>query len=102
MTYVEQMEKEREENLKELDGELVAWTVPNRLDRPLCAIVKDKDGVFKSKEHSPFPCSYSKPKWHDLYPFVVRKENVRATMQQFAFAGYDNAVAEIHWMKKGY
>lgn len=110
MTCAEQIGKEREDNLNALVGaeilhamtyvkEVVAWTIPNSFTRPLRAIVKDENGDYRSMEHSPFPYSWSEPKWHNIYPYVVKPENVRGTMEQFAWAGYDNAEAEIHWLK---
>ena len=111
MTYVETLEKERDDNLNALIGmkipntelvikEIVAWTIPNSFERPLRAIVKDERDLYRSMEYSHYPHSYSELKWHELYPFIVREENVRAQMGQFAWAGYDNAVADIHWVSK--
>lgn len=98
------MKKELRELLEGKNNakEIVAWTVPNSFERPIRAIVKDGNGQFLSLEYSPHPRSYSKRCWHRLYPFVVEKENVEATMRQFAFAGYDNADSEIHWTKEGF
>ncbi len=99
MTTAERIKKERENTLAQLDGTLIAWTVPPTFGVYLRAIVKDAEGVYHTKEYSMESSAYRNLCWHDIYPNTICEEDVELYMKCFAWGGTDNGFSEIHWVK---